>query len=182
VVRPNKRKRRIFEKVKRLFYLKYHIVAILDYMIILKVSVTSYRAADCTTLRRMLKSLSSFPGSVFEADRGFDAEYIFKKVYSLMMFPNIKQKKKGKGRGRRLRYRSNASKNFDFKLYRWRGMTEAIFGAEESKDQRLHTRFRKDENRERWGTIIAIGWDLKVLNRLRCTKELGMEVKSIIRN
>jgi hypothetical protein len=65
-----------------------------------------------------------------------------------MMFPNIKQKKKGKGRGRRLRYRSNASKNFDFKLYRWRGMIEAIFGAEESKDQRLHTRFRKDEKTE----------------------------------
>ena len=42
-----------------------------------------------------------------------------------MMFPNIKQKKKGKGRGRRLRYRSNASKNFDFELYRWRGMIEA---------------------------------------------------------
>jgi hypothetical protein len=100
VVRPNRRKRRIFEKVKRLFYLKYHIVAILDYLIILKVSVTSYRAADCTTLRRMLKSLSSFPGSVFEADRGFDAEYIFKKVYSLMMFPNIKQKKE-KGRERK---------------------------------------------------------------------------------
>jgi hypothetical protein len=32
-------------------------------------------------LRRMLKSLSSFPGSVYEADRGFDAEYIFKKVF-----------------------------------------------------------------------------------------------------
>ena len=58
MVRPNRRKRRIFEKVKRLFYLKYHIVAILDYLIILKVSVTSYRAANCTTLRRMLKSLS----------------------------------------------------------------------------------------------------------------------------
>jgi hypothetical protein len=27
--------------------------------------------------------------------------------------------------------------------------------------------------KQRWGTIIAIGWDLKVLNRLRCTKELG---------
>jgi len=74
---------------------------------------------------------------------------------------------------RRLRYRSNASKNFDFKLYRWRGIIEAIFGAEESKDHRLRTRFRKDENRERWGTIIAIGWDMKALNRLRCTKELG---------
>ena len=27
--------------------------------------------------------------------------------------------------------------------------------------------------KQRWGKIIAIGWDLKVLNRLRCTKELG---------
>jgi len=34
-----------------------------------------------TMLRRMLKSLSSFPGSVYEADMGFDAEYIFKKVF-----------------------------------------------------------------------------------------------------
>ncbi len=52
----------------------------------------------------------------------------------------------------------------------------------ESKDHNLHTRFRKKENRERWWVIIAIGWNLRVLNRLRCTKELGMEVKSIIRN
>jgi len=58
VVRTNKRRRRIFEEVRRLFYLKYHIIAILDYLIILKVSVTSYRAADCTTLRSMLKSIS----------------------------------------------------------------------------------------------------------------------------
>ena len=27
--------------------------------------------------------------------------------------------------------------------------------------------------KQRWGTIIAIGWDMKALNRLRCTKELG---------
>jgi len=27
--------------------------------------------------------------------------------------------------------------------------------------------------KQRWGKIIAIGWDLKVLNRLRCTEELG---------
>jgi len=59
VVRTNKRRRRIFEEVRRLFYLKYHIIAILDYLIILlKVSVTSYRAVDCTTLRSMLKSIS----------------------------------------------------------------------------------------------------------------------------
>jgi hypothetical protein len=60
VVRPNKRKRRIFEKVKRLFYLKYHIVAILDYLIILKVSVTSYKVTDCTTLSRKDAEVSFF--------------------------------------------------------------------------------------------------------------------------
>jgi len=42
--------------------------------------------------------------------------------------------------------------------------------------KRLHNRsraakeFRKDENRERWGVILAMGWNLKVLNRLRCRK------------
>jgi hypothetical protein len=42
--------------------------------------------------------------------------------------------------------------------------------------------FRKNENRERWGPIMDIGWNLKTLNRLRWTKTLGMEVKSIFRN
>src|SRR5207249_5272710 len=45
VVRPNKKERRFekegrFEKVRRLFYLKYHIVAILDHLIILRARVT----------------------------------------------------------------------------------------------------------------------------------------------
>src|SRR2546427_12807189 len=80
------------------------------------------------------------------------------------------------------KYRNRAAKEFDQSVYRWRGMIEAIFGAEESDEHNLRTRFRKEGNREKWGPIMAVGWNLKVLNRLRWTKMLGMEVTSIIRN
>jgi len=185
VVRPNKRERR-FEKVRRLLYLKYHIIAILDHLIILKARVTSYRAGDSPTLRGMLRRFRSLPGSVFDADRGFDAELNFERLYELLMLPNIKQiarqnGPRGKGH-KRLHYRSRAAKEFDQSTYRWRGMIEAIFGAEESDEHNLRTRFRTEENRERWGIILAMGWNLKVLNRLRCRKMLGMEVASIVRN
>lgn len=60
-------------------------------------------------------------------------------------------------------------------------MIEAIFGAEESDYRNLRARFRKEANRQKWGPTIAIGWNLKVLNRLRCTKTLEMEVQSIIK-
>ncbi len=185
VIRPNK-KERTFEKVKRLLYLKYHIVAILDHLIILRARVTSYRAADSPTLRSMLKRFPRLPGSTFNADKGFDAEKNFERIYQLLMHPNIKQiaRQKGpKGPGRkRLHYRTRAAREFDPIIYRWRGMIEAIFGAEESDEHNLRTRFRKDGNREKWGIILATGWNLKVLNRLRCTKSLGMEVVPIIRN
>lgn len=185
VIRPNKKEKR-FEKVRLLFYLKYHIIAILDHLIILRARVTSYRVSDSPVLRSMLKRFFSFPGSIFDADRGFDAEANFERVYELLMHPNIEQiaRQKGpKGEGhKRLHYRSRAATEFDPSVYRWRGMIEAIFGAEESDEHNLRTRFRKEENREKWGPIMAIGWNLKVLNRLSWTKMLGMEVTSIIRN
>ena len=185
VIRPNRRKKR-FEEVRRLFYLKYHIIAILDHLIILKARVTSYRASDCRTLKGMLGALVPLPGCVFDADRGFDAEYNFRRLYELLMLPNIKQRltQKGpKGKGhKRLHYRSRAAKEFDQSIYTWRGMIEAIFGAEESDEHNLRTRFRTEENRGRWGIILAMGWNLKILNRLRCGKMLGMEVASIVRN
>ena len=61
-------------------------------------------------------------------------------------------------------------------------MIEAIFGAGETDEHNLRTRFRKEENRARWGSILAMGWNLKVLNRPKCARVLGMEVVSIIRN
>ncbi len=170
MIRPNKKKR-TFEKVRRLFYLKYYIITILDHFIILRARVTSYRVNDLPMLRSILKSFPRFPGSISDADRGLDVEANFKRVYELLMKANIKQvaRQKGpKGRGRkRLHYRIRAAKEFDPSIYRWRGMIEAIFGAEESDEHNLRTRFRKEENRERWGQIMAMGWNLKILNRVR---------------
>jgi hypothetical protein len=185
VVRPN-RKKKMFEKVRELVYLKYHIIAILDHLIILRVRMTGGRASDSPVLRSMLRHFHKLPGSTFNADKGYDAEENFKRIYELLMRPNIKQREmqkgpKGKGR-KRLHNRSKAAKEFDQPVYRWRGMIEAIFGAEESDEHNnLRTRFRRDDNRRRWGPIMAIGWNLKILNRLRCRKILGMEVTSIVR-
>lgn len=61
-------------------------------------------------------------------------------------------------------------------------MIEGIFGAEESDGHRLRTRLRKEENRERWGPTMAMRWNLKVLNRIRCGNRLGVEVMPLVRN
>lgn len=186
LVRPNRRKK-AFEKFRRLLYLKYHIIAILDHLIILSVMVTGYRVQDSPTLRRMLAKFPPMPGCVFNADRGFDAEANFERIYGLGMKPNIRQRHKlnawgGRVAHKKLFSRIRAAEEFDLNLYRWRGMIEAIFGAEESGGHRLRTRFRNTGSRERWGPAMAIGWNLKVLNRLRCAKSLGMEVIPLVRN
>jgi IS5 family transposase len=185
VARPLKRKR-AFEWVRQMLCLKLHIVAILDLLVILKATVTKENAGEVPVLRELLEGLAKLPGSVFDADRGYDAEAVFRRVYELSMFPNIKQRaiQEGpKGRGHaRLRYRSRAAKGFDVMVYHHRGLIEGIFGAEEVKGHRLRTRFRKRGCQERWGLILCIAWNVKVWNRIRCAKELGMEVKPIISN
>ena len=127
------------------------------------------------------------PGCVFNADRGFDAERNFERLYRLRMKPNIKQRDKLSQWGGRTAHRKHysrirAAKEYDPSLYRYRGLIEAIFGAEESGGHRLRTRLRTEESRQRWGPAMAIGWNLKVLNRIRCARSLGMEVMPLIRN
>ncbi len=162
VERPNKKKG-CFEEARRQIYLKYHIVAILDYLIILKAKATSSRTSDSPVLRSLLKNFQKMKGSIFTADKEYDAEANFKQK---LMHPNIKRRliQKGpKGKGReRLRYRSRAAKIFDEGTYHYRGMIEAIFGAEETDGHILTTWFRIRKNHEIWGKILAIGWNLGV--------------------
>ncbi len=100
--------------------------------------------------------------TVQDADKGFDAERIFERLYELSMVPNIKQRltqkgPRGKGR-KRLRYLSRAKKEFRNELYRWRGMIEAIFGAEATDERNeLKTRFRITEHREKWARCSPRG-------------------------
>ncbi|MFQ6135053.1 MAG: hypothetical protein ACE5KU_04490 [Nitrososphaerales archaeon] len=61
-------------------------------------------------------------------------------------------------------------------------MVEAIFGGEESDGHNRRISFRLKEHREEWGTLLTIGWNLKVLIRLRCTKQLRTEVMPLIYN
>ena len=185
VVRPNKEEG-CFQDVRRRIFLKYHIVAILDYLIVLKAKITSEHLADSPVLRSLLKKFKKMKGSVFDADKGYDAEENFKRVFELMMLPNIKQRvilRAPLGRGhKRHPYRSKARTIFDEGRYHYRGMIEAIFGAEESDGHNLKTLFRIKENQERWGKMLAIGWNLKVQNRLESARSLGIEVKPTVRN
>ncbi|MGH2638182.1 MAG: transposase, partial [Rhabdochlamydiaceae bacterium] len=164
----------------------YRIVAILDYLIILRAKITSCRCVDSPILRSLLKKFEKMKGSTFDADKGYDADANFKRIFDLLMRPNIKQRELQKGpKGmchKRLRFRSKAKKMFDEGVYHYRGMIEAIFGAEESDNHNLYTRFRIKENSERWGKILAIGWNIKVLNRLKSANSLSIVLTPTVRN
>ena len=69
--------------------------------------------------------------------------------------------------------RAKGAEMFDPAEYAKRDMIEGIFGAEEAKNHQLHCRFIKEGNMRRFGKIRGIGWNIKVLNRLRCSKELA---------
>lgn len=184
-MRPHK-KEGSFAEIRQQIYLKYHIVAILDYLIILRAKITSGHSSDSPVLRCLLKKFKKMQGSIFNADRGYDAELNFKRIFELLMLPNIKQRELQKGpRGmghKRPHYRSRAKKMFDIEKYHYRGMVEAIFGAEETDNHNLYTRFRIKVNQEKWGKILAIGWNLKVLNRMQSAKSLGIMIAPTIRN
>jgi len=93
------------------------------------------------------------------------------------MKPNIKQRDT-LGRNRGLRYRKKAAEEFDEAVYRYRGLIEGIFGAIEA-GKGLKTRCRL---RRKWGVATAIGYNLAVLNRLKCAKTLNITLKPILAN
>jgi|GEM_PF-4784194 len=59
------------KKTKRVISVKYHVVAILNYNIIMAAKIMSQRTADSPTLRSMLKSLPQMEESVFNMDKGY---------------------------------------------------------------------------------------------------------------
>jgi len=126
---------------KRRIHLKYHLLAILDYNIILSARLTPRGVGDSPTLRSMMKRLPDMEGSVLNADKAYDADENFKLAYKKGLHPNIKQREThGRNRGRR--FRKQAAEEFNQDIYRYRGLIEGIFGAEESKNG-LATRYRR---------------------------------------
>ncbi len=117
------------------------------------------------------------PGSaVFNANRGYGSDYNCGILFEMGMIPNIKQRAAAANRGRSSR--SRAARLFNRDQYGQRGIIGGIFGGGESKRHQLHCRFTRWDNRCRFGKIRAIAWNLKVLNRLRRARMLGIEMPS----
>jgi hypothetical protein len=57
------KKKGCFEEVRRQIHLRYHIVAILDYFIILRAKATSSRPSDSPVLRSLMKNFQKMKGS-----------------------------------------------------------------------------------------------------------------------
>ncbi|MEM3551407.1 MAG: transposase [Candidatus Bathyarchaeia archaeon] len=136
------------QKLRRKINVKFHIIAVLDYNIILAAKVTSQRTGDSPTLKSMLTHLHQMEGSIFNADKAYDSDKNCELIYTKKMKPNIKQRIT-QGRNRGLRYRRKAAEEFDEAVYRYRGLIEGIFGAIEA-GKGLKTRCRLRRTQRRW--------------------------------
>ena len=159
---------------------KFSMSVTLGLQIILESEIMASSVNDVTMLRIMLgkmkqQGLSSGP-AVFNADWGYDSDYNCGMLFEMGMIPNIKQRIAAVNRGKPSR--SRAAGLFNKDDYGQRGMIECIFGGEESKLHQLHCRFIRWDNHRHFGKIRAIAWNLKVLNRLRCARMLGIEIPS----
>lgn len=85
-VRLVKSKRK-FEKILVKQYLKWHVTAILDYLIILSTRLTSKKTHDSPVLRTMLNRLKKYgvdlAGSIFNADKAYDGERNFESLFGI---------------------------------------------------------------------------------------------------
>ena len=94
------------------------------------------------------------------------------------MRPNIEQRESRENSGNRRnvgkRFRRRAAAIFDRVRHGKRGMVEGVFGAEETRAHRLLCRYRKKETQERFGVLLAITWNVRTLNRIRCAAELAV--------
>ncbi len=177
--RPVKSKKR-FEPIRIKQYLKWHVIPILDHLVILSVRTTSKKTHDSPVLRTMLYGLKRYgvglAGSIFNADSGYDGEDNYKLISMMHIIPNIKQRINAKNKGKNKKYRKKASEIFNVTVYHYRGLIEGIFGAEETEHHQLYCRFRLKNNQKRFGLIMGIGWNLGVLNRLQSANRIGIKV------
>ena len=171
-----------FEYIRIRQHLKWHITAILDHLVILSSRITTKKTHDSPVLKTMLNRMKrlgiDLRGSILDADKGYDSDDRCRQIFEMQMLPNISQRKNATNRNKRFRRR--AAKLFDVTVYRYRGLIEGIFGAEESEHHQLYCRFKKRQNQQRWGQIKSIGWNLEVLNRLCCANSLRIEVKGYV--
>jgi len=119
------------QKTRKAITLKWHVVVILDFNIILTAKITDGTVNDSRIGGSMLERLPRLEGSVFDADRGYDSNRNCRLAYERGMKPNIKQRKTG-GANKGLRFRKKAALEFDVAIYHFRGLVEGVFGALEA--------------------------------------------------
>ena len=169
------------EAVRVKSYLKWHVLAVIGLQVILSCRTTPSNVNDTNVLPYLLDKAGklgrSFDGWMFNADKGYDSDSNCRAVIGMGMHPNIKQRRSAENSGNRRNvgrpFRRRAGEMFDPDGYKRRGMVEGIFGAEEAAGHRLRCRYRKESTRERFGTVLAIAWNVCALNRIRCTVENG---------
>ena len=172
---PNRKNGKSGER-KEYIYRKWHILTVVGLQAIRACRMTPSGTSDTTTLPALLTRVARYYGDRFrgwflDCDRGYDSNDNCRRAFGMGMIPNIKQRENAKNKGKP--HRKKAAAMFDKAICKRRGMVECVFGAGETKDHRLLCGFRKDENRRRFGQILAIGWNLGVLTRLECTIKNG---------
>ncbi len=107
-------------------------------------------------LNRLKKYRLDFAGSTFNGNRAYDGNKNFQSVFNMNMLPNIKQRKNSKNKNsssKKNKYRKKAGKIFNASIYRYRGLIEGIFGAEETKHHQssaiLHIQI-KEQSEKIW--------------------------------
>jgi Transposase DDE domain len=107
-VRPVKKNKK-FELIRVKQYVKWHVIAVLDHLVILSLRTTNKNTHDSPVLRTMLNRLKKYginlAGSIFNADSGYDGENNYKSIFMMNMFPNIKQRINARNKGKNMKYR-----------------------------------------------------------------------------
>ena len=160
-------------------HLKWHVLAAVGPQVILSCRMTPSSVADTDMLPPLLEQAKelgrSLAGWWLHADKGYDSDRNCRAALDAGMRPNIDQRKSGRNSGNRRsvgkRFRRRAAALFDRARYGKRMMAGGIFGAEETRAHRLLCRYRKKETQERFGMLLAITWNVRALNRIRCAAE-----------
>ena len=155
--RPNRKKGKSGER-KEHTCRKWHILTVVGLQAILACRTTASGTPGTTTLPALPTRVARhygdrFRGWFLDCDRGYDSNDNCRRAFGVGMIPNIKQRENAKSKGKPHRKRAAAMSGKA--TCKRRGMIEGVFGAEETKDHRLLCRFRKEENRRRFGQILG---------------------------
>ena len=166
-------------------YQKYHITAITGPQIILSSHTTPSNVNDTSMLPIMIDDVTqNYPqlaGCVFNADKGYDSDQNCELLFKNGFIPNISQRSPAEGTNctnEGKPSRKKAGEIFDPEAYKQRSLIEAIFGADETRGHRLFCRMRCADNRKRFGKMLSISWNLRVLHRFICAHKKGCIIPS----